>query len=94
LSVDDPIGNWNPNLGRIDKNIPIRLLLNHTSRLYRYQQKPEFLTVVSVLLATSAYCPSLYLSRYSRQYTLNFHRMDVFPSFFKYSIAFLPKINP
>ena len=47
LSVDDPIGNWIPDLGRIDKNIPIRMLLNHTSGLYRYQQKPEFLTAVS-----------------------------------------------
>jgi D-alanyl-D-alanine carboxypeptidase len=47
LSVDDPIGTWVPELGRIDRNIPIRLLLNHTSGLYRYQGKPEFLTSVS-----------------------------------------------
>lgn len=47
LSVDDPIGKWIPDLGRIDKNITIRLLLNHTSGLYRYQQKPEFLAAVS-----------------------------------------------
>jgi len=47
LSVDDPIGKWIPDLGRIDRNIPIRLLLNHTSGLYRYQQKPEFLAAVS-----------------------------------------------
>lgn len=36
LSVDDPIGKWIPDLGRIDGNIPLRLLLNHTSGLYRY----------------------------------------------------------
>jgi len=47
LSVDDPIGKWVPDLGQIDRNIPIRLLLNHTSGLYRYQQKPEFLTATS-----------------------------------------------
>ncbi len=47
LSVDDPIGKWIPDLGRIDRNIPLRLLLNHTSGLYRYQQKPEFLAAVS-----------------------------------------------
>ena len=46
LSVDDPIGKWLPELGRIDRNIPIRLLLNHTSGLYRYQQKPEFYTAI------------------------------------------------
>jgi D-alanyl-D-alanine carboxypeptidase len=47
LSVDDPIGKWIPDLGRIDPNIPIHQLLNHTSGLYRYQQKPEFLTETS-----------------------------------------------
>ena len=46
LSVDDPIGKWLLELGRIDRNIPIRLLLNHTSGLYRYQQKPEFYTAI------------------------------------------------
>jgi D-alanyl-D-alanine carboxypeptidase len=47
LSVDDPIGKWIPDLGRIDPDILIRMLLNHTSGLYRYQQKPEFLTAVA-----------------------------------------------
>ena len=47
LSVDDPIGKWIPDLGDIDGNIPLRQLLNHTSGLYRYQQKPEFLTATS-----------------------------------------------
>lgn len=47
LSVDDPIGKWIPDLGRIDRNIPLRQLLNHTSGLYRYQQKPEFLAAIS-----------------------------------------------
>jgi D-alanyl-D-alanine carboxypeptidase len=47
LSVDDPIGKWIPDLGRINRNIPLRLLLNHTSGLYRYQQEPEFLAAVS-----------------------------------------------
>ena len=42
LSVDDPIGKWVPDLGRIDPNIPIRMLLHHTSGLYRYQQNPEY----------------------------------------------------
>jgi D-alanyl-D-alanine carboxypeptidase len=46
LSIDDPIGKWIPDLGRIDPNITIRQLLNHTSGLYRYQQKPEFLSAV------------------------------------------------
>jgi D-alanyl-D-alanine carboxypeptidase len=46
LSVDDPIGKWVPDLGQIDGNIPLRMLLNHTSGLYRYQQKPEFLPTV------------------------------------------------
>ena len=47
LSVDDPIGKWIPELGQIDGGIAIRQLLNHTSGLYRYQQKPEFLAAVS-----------------------------------------------
>ncbi len=47
LSTDDPIGKWVPDLGRIDRNIPLNQLLNHTSGLYRYQQKPGFLAAVS-----------------------------------------------
>ncbi len=46
LSVDDPIGKWIPDTGQIDRNIPIHLLLNHTSGLYRYQQKPGFYTAI------------------------------------------------
>lgn len=46
LSVEDSIGHWIPELGQIDGNITIRQLLNHTSGLYRYQQKPEFLAAV------------------------------------------------
>ena len=46
LSMDDPIGIWIPELGQIDGNISIRQLLNHTSGLYQYQQKPEFLAAV------------------------------------------------
>lgn len=47
LSTDDPIGKWVPDVGRIDPNIPLRMLLNHTSGLNPYQQKPEFLTAVA-----------------------------------------------
>lgn len=47
LSLDDPIGKWVPDLGRIDPNLPLRMLLNHTSGLYRYQQKPEYLAAVA-----------------------------------------------
>jgi D-alanyl-D-alanine carboxypeptidase len=47
FSVDDPIVKWIPEIGQMNENIPIRLLLNHTSGLYRYQEKPEFLTMVS-----------------------------------------------
>ena len=47
LSVDDPIGKWIPELGRIDGGITIRQLLNHTSGLYRYQQKPECLAAIN-----------------------------------------------
>jgi len=46
LSVEDPIGHWIPELGQIDGNITIRQLLNHTSGLYRYQQKPEYLAAI------------------------------------------------
>jgi D-alanyl-D-alanine carboxypeptidase len=46
LSVDDSIGKWVPDLGQIDGNIPLRMLLNHTSGLCRYQQKPEFLPTI------------------------------------------------
>jgi D-alanyl-D-alanine carboxypeptidase len=46
LSVEDPVGHWIPELGQIDGSIKIRQLLNHTSGLYRYQQKPEFLAAI------------------------------------------------
>jgi len=47
LSVEDSIRHWIPELGQIDGNITIRQLLNHTSGLYRYQQKPEYLAAIS-----------------------------------------------
>ena len=47
LSVEDSIGHWIPELGQIDGSIKIRQLLNHTSGLYRYQQKPEFFAATS-----------------------------------------------
>jgi len=46
LSVDDSIGQWIPELGQIDGSITIRQLLNHTSGLYRYQQKQEYLAAI------------------------------------------------
>ena len=46
LSIEDSVGEWIPELGQIDKEITVRQLLNHTSGLYRYQQKPEYLNVV------------------------------------------------
>jgi len=46
LSVEDSTGHWIPELGQIDGSIKIRQLLNHTSGLYRYQQKPEFLAAI------------------------------------------------
>jgi len=47
LSVEDSVGEWIPELGQIDSNIKIRQLLNHTSGLYRYQQKPEYLAAIT-----------------------------------------------
>ena len=47
LSVEDPVGHWIPELGQIDGNIKIRHLLNHTSGLYRYQLKPEYLAAIN-----------------------------------------------
>jgi D-alanyl-D-alanine carboxypeptidase len=46
LSVKDSIGHWIPELGQIDGSITIRQLLNHTSGLHRYQQKPEYLAAI------------------------------------------------
>ncbi len=48
LSVKDSVGQWIPELGQIDGNITIRQLLNHTSGLYRYQLKPEYLAAITV----------------------------------------------
>jgi len=47
LSVEDSIGHWITGLGRIDGNITIHQLLNHTSGLSRYQQKPEYLAAIT-----------------------------------------------
>ena len=47
LSVEDTVGQWIPELGQIDGNLTIRQLLNHTSGLYRYQQKPEFMAAIT-----------------------------------------------
>ena len=47
LSVEDPVGKWMPESGRIDRNITLRQLLNHTSGLSRYQQKPEYLAAIT-----------------------------------------------
>jgi D-alanyl-D-alanine carboxypeptidase len=47
LSVDDSIGQWIAELGQLGGNITIRQLLNHTSGLYRYQLKPEYLTAIN-----------------------------------------------
>ena len=47
LSMDDSIGHWTAGLGRIDGNITIRQLLNHTSGLSRYQQKPEYYAAIT-----------------------------------------------
>ncbi len=46
LSVEDPIGQWITELGQIDGNITIRQLLNHTSGLYEFQRKPEYLAAI------------------------------------------------
>ena len=46
LSVEDPVGAWFPAQGRINENITLRQLLNHTSGLYRYQQKAEYLAAI------------------------------------------------
>jgi D-alanyl-D-alanine carboxypeptidase len=47
LSVEDTVVHWIPELGQIDGNIKIRQLLNHTSGLYRYQLKPEYLAAIN-----------------------------------------------
>ena len=47
LSVEDTVGQWIPELGQIDGNLTIHQLLNHTSGLYRYQQKPEFMAAIT-----------------------------------------------
>ena len=47
LSVEDSIGHWITELGQIDGKITIRQLLNHTSGLYRYQQKPEYFAAIT-----------------------------------------------
>ena len=46
FSLDDPVGDWITKLGRIDPTIAIRRLLHHTSGLYRYQIKPEYLAAI------------------------------------------------
>lgn len=46
LSLEDTIGKFIPELGKIDGDITIHQLLSHTSGLYRYQQKPEFMGIV------------------------------------------------
>jgi len=46
LSVDDTVGEWLTDLGRIDGGITIRQLLNHTSGLYRYQLAPDYTSML------------------------------------------------
>ncbi len=46
LTTSDRVGEWFPNIQHIDENITIRQLLNHTSGIYRYQIKPEYLLAV------------------------------------------------
>jgi D-alanyl-D-alanine carboxypeptidase len=46
LSLDDPIKRWLPDMRFVDSTITIHQLLNHTSGLYRYQGKPEWLEEV------------------------------------------------
>ncbi len=46
LTMEDTIGKFIKELGVIDGDITVRQLLNHTSGLYRYQQKPNYLEVV------------------------------------------------
>ncbi len=46
LSVDDSLGQWLPRQAETHGNITIHQLLNHTSGLYRYQQKPEYLSSI------------------------------------------------
>jgi D-alanyl-D-alanine carboxypeptidase len=47
LSVEDPVSQWVPELGKIDGNITVRQLLNHTSGLNPYQRKPEYLAAIN-----------------------------------------------
>lgn len=42
LSLDDPVNRWLTSIPFVNGSITIRQLLNHTSGLYRYQQKPEY----------------------------------------------------
>lgn len=46
LSLEDPVGRWVSRLGHIDPGLTVRQLLNHTSGLYRYQIKPEYLAAI------------------------------------------------
>jgi D-alanyl-D-alanine carboxypeptidase len=46
LSIDDTIGKFINALPEIDRSITIAQLLNHTSGLYRYQQKSDYLEIV------------------------------------------------
>jgi D-alanyl-D-alanine carboxypeptidase len=47
LALEDSLENWISELDQIDGNIKIRQLLNHTSGLYRYQLKPEYLAAIT-----------------------------------------------
>jgi len=47
LALEDSVGNWIPKLDQIDGNIKILQLLNHTSGLYRYQLKPDYLAAIT-----------------------------------------------
>lgn len=46
LAIEDTIGKFIKNLKGIDGSITISQLLNHTSGLYTYQQKSDFLDIV------------------------------------------------
>jgi len=46
FSVEDRVGKWIQELGQIDGNITIHQLLNHTSGIYEYQRKPEYLAAI------------------------------------------------
>ena len=43
LSLDDPIKRWLGDMRFVDSNITIHQMLNHTSGLYRYNGRPEWI---------------------------------------------------